>query len=396
MVVTDEMTVWCPYGPKTTATIVDILKQEVKATFALLDVKTDDPLVVWIEEAERHGEGNTILIEGVPDPAKEQQGEGIIVQISDIANPTRDGNQGRAVTDGNMIMLYVPPRMEGGMVFFMHDPFRTAARHELAHVAFFRKGFSGNLCFVEGFAEYVRTMRLDEDGHLEPARLPSIELLEARDNMDRYPLPFLVGWSGDLDSREATLACYHLSQALVTFLLERREGVPLTDALGRIVRMSDKEVLSLENEWLAWLKSLNFAEAVTEGAASDDVTLRKASAHLLVCSAERGCAEILTPEMDELAVRLLHDPATAGSAVSFLIYYRYTELGAGVLNALLDSDDPFPFLTGQALLVRRGGKHDPPACREAFFRLSEAERKNVINFRKFLFPDGLPKPETSG
>ena len=371
VVITEELTVWSPYDLSFTKTLMEIIEEELGATRALLDVKIEDPILIWIEAVESSGGDN-------------------FINLSDSLTPAKAGVSGCAGEEGRFILLYGPPQTQWGFVMYNPHFLRGSTRHEMAHIVFFQAGFRGDRWLQEGFAEYVRSMHMMKDGGLVQIALPIVIFNRTRGLPDRYSLSKILDWTEPLNSLEGTQAHYNISHSLMHFLIQKQDDRPLQETLKRIEGLSRKEILAFEAEWRAWLIGLDFGSLVREYAASPNPVLREDAANWMVQLAEDGCEDVQCDEMDLFAIRLLEDPLTARAAADFILSHRHEAIRKEFAGAMLDPQRPFTFLVGQALRALRGGAIDQAACEEAYRRLTEEERENLFDFKKNLFPDGVP------
>lgn len=364
--VTDTLTVRSPYGPGTTDDILKMLTQELKGVCKLLGVSIKNPLLVSLDHADSQSTGNTIV-------------------ISEIMNPTREGVRGTARTGGSFIQIYVP-RPHPLITMYSLKSLRDVARHELGHIAYFRSGFFGKTWLIEGFAEYVRTMEMDDKWNLAPPPFPPAELYLAGLKINDHSMLSVLNWPSKLKDKEKNRALYHLSHSLFRFLLLPYKDKPLLDAVKRITELSREELLAQENKWKSWVLGLDFLAQIKEGVAADDPEARKIASSLMPWLAEHGYSKVLSPSMDKIAFEFLKDPDTSCYASELLIEYRYNDLDKKDVDELAAFEHPYVMLTGNALKARRGEKYDSAVCEAAYNHLSSNEKNSFHGFKKYLFP----------
>jgi len=369
VVAVEDLTVWSPYGPRLTAELVDMIRQECRAVRRLFEIESGPPVFVWLEAVESVVDEN-----GVP--------------TLDVLCPQKSGVQGLADAGGNVIVLYVPTDPLGASA----SPalIRHTVRHELAHVGARRKGLRPDRWFSEGLAEFVANLQRTSDGRLATLLPPLPEIWRARVRRPEHSLESLLEWSPQVRDRAVIVDYYLLSLALVQFLLGRRTDQVLLDSIESTARMTRSEVLALEAKWTTWLESVDYVSVLYEAAGSEDPAVRKAAAGMLATLAEFRCPAVKLSEATDLAARMLSDPATVFSATSFLVFFRSKDLDEERVQALIDSQKPFTQLVGHALRVRRGGRPQPEQYEDAYAELSKPEMRAFMLIQRDLFPDGLP------
>lgn len=369
VVAAEDLTVFSPYGPRATANLIDMIREEYRAVCHLFEIETDRPLLVWLEAVESDVDEDGMW-------------------ILEALHPRKAGMAGLANTGGNVIVLYVSAHRIGAAA--APEAVRHTARHELAHIASRRKGLVPDRWLGEGLAEFVANLQRTSDGRLVSFPPPLPAIWNARLRLSEHSLESVLEWSPRVKDLEVLGDYYLLSHAFVQFLFRRRRDEPLLESIGRTAAMARPELVALEAEWKTWLESLDYLSVLQEAAGSEDLEVRKAAASMLASLAEFKCPVVRSPRATDLALRMLSDPVTARSATAYLVYYRVKDLDERVVDLLIDSREPFTKLVGHALRVRRGGRPEPARYEDAYQALSTQEKARLILIQRYLFPGGLP------
>jgi hypothetical protein len=295
---------------------------------------------------------------------------------------SREGFGGGAFKDG-FLFVYVRAEADPASAMMSAAMGERTLRHELAHVHARRAWPARGSWFQEGLAREVERMRVEE-ATLRPSLFP-MGLIAARTWARPGSAGVLLDWElwDDLETAERALR-YDASQALFRFLVERQAEGSWLQRVRVVGEMPDAEVAALEAEWLGWLRDLDALERIRAGVRSSSPRERSESAGLLPILAEQRARELFRPEADQLALGLLADPATAGAASTFLMYFRARELSEADVADLCASDDPVRCLTGTALRARRGEPFDLDRARAAWSRLSQADRAALAAQRSLI------------
>ena len=284
----------------------------------------------------------------VPDDA------GVAVQL----DPRVEGLGGWATEDGDVHVIV--GRAHGGLYSATAE---KKLRHELTHVLLHRMGIDGPAWFHEGLAHEIEDVVGAGDGlafHPAPVRL-----VLARGYLATVDVGELWTWGGHRTrepARESALRA--LASSLVRFLVEREGPDAWRDALPRLARMDPSAAPEIVAAWRSWLLDVDFTALVERGVGNPDPRIRCAAANALPALAEAvrsrdpGAPELgEAPDArsDQLALRILGDPACAEAAACYLVYFRARDLPASSVREL---DRPGISaglrLLGLALRARRG------------------------------------------
>ncbi len=290
--------------------------------------------------------------------------------------PSSRGLKGAAF-EGDFAFVYVPARIEASSSLERATYMRGGTlRHELAHVYASRAGLSRAPWFNEGLALEVESMR-PAGGELRAQPFP-VYLSAARKWAKPGMLQQLLRWSyaDELSLTERSLR-YVCAQALFRYLFEQQSGGGFLDRARAIAELGEPALTAREAAWLEWLAGLDALERIRAGAHAASAAERSLNVGAMPVLAESGVPELLTRAADELALEMLGDPGCVDSAVTFLIFFRASELRAQDIDVLDRSDDPGRVLAAQALHARRKEPVDLERARAAWQRVPERERSNL-------------------
>jgi len=249
----EGFSLYSPFDAEGTASYAKLIAEEIKRVAAALEAPAGKPVVAQLV-AVVGGPGHTWRSEG-----------GKLSGSGPIRLPPLHGLRGAA--DEEDFVVWVAPTMhfvtgpDGPEIRWRvrEEMDRDTIRHEIAHVFLRRLGVRDKLWLTEGVAEEIESM-VPEGANLRRQPLPAgIEIppdLVEREGLVRRVLAL----AQDADKIAAgetppDLEGRLLARALVRFALERRPG-----SCAEVVRWLDarraSEILALEEEFRAWLRSL--------------------------------------------------------------------------------------------------------------------------------------------
>lgn len=270
-------------------------------------------------------------------------------------------------------------------------------RHEFSHALCRRAGLSRLPRWLDdGLAETVRYLQLRrDDGRPFWDDLPPEPVLALRGQLEPGAVRRLLAWRpiGANETSADEFVNYHISHALVLFLMLRDGEGSFLERAKRLADMPTDALLAAEPEWLAWLDGLDPVLEVQRAAASGDWMRHDRAL-------ERMGSWARAPEWSvfrqrpyvEFAALSVDRRETAYWASTYLLEQAKV-VRDEVVAELAASATPFRFLTGQALRVRRGGDADQERVQAVWDRLSHRDKARMSRVARALgleFRIGLP------
>lgn len=244
------LTLYSPYDPRTTHGYLDVIEAERASLFALFEVESAEPILVWLQPSADMGLDATL--------------EGGQLRLRGISSSPADGILGHAL--GETIVVRVAPEQilaasDGRTLRTTPDPttHRSTIRHELAHVATNLLGVSRRCWLTEGLAHAVQWIPI-EDGRFQLDPMPESLQQAASLAPDARTFDEMLAWEQgfpptDLDRRMRLLAL-----SFVVFAVDRQQAPSLRERVLSVAALDDAGVRSLQAGWAAWLGSFAAAD----------------------------------------------------------------------------------------------------------------------------------------
>ena len=243
IVLEDELSLYSPYEPVPTRMFLEEIKKQKREVFALLDVQSTEPVIVWLQPNAGMG--------------MDQRVEGNLIFTEGLRFEPHGGLHG--VAGDRFVILQVAPsqvlRLEDGREissFLGESMYTQTIRHEMIHIATNLLGVRGGDWLREGIAHAVGSIPV-ADGCLDLDPVPEILRAAAALPRESRSLDRLLAWRQSFPPVEDDRSARALSCSLVAFLLQREPELDLGAGVLRLDAMDEQRIRSLEATWSAWL-----------------------------------------------------------------------------------------------------------------------------------------------